>query len=137
MNPDTNLHWKQPIKKFEKRKSITSKNEFTDRFIRMILLKENRNSLKDINLTRLSKKIQIPVPTFHQWLTGAFPKRLEHWKKIQKYFNCDLTSLITGTAKEKKAIPNEGKIIVSEKGKKLLQLNFNVMKNSEIELFTP
>ena len=109
-------------------------NEFTKRLIEIVLLKENRDSLKDINLTKLAKNIGIPTATFHQWLTGAFPKRIEHWKKLQSYFNCDLNYLISGIAPEKKDIPNDGKIIISDNRKRLLELSFNVMEKSEIKI---
>lgn len=107
-------------------------NKFTDRFIEMVLLKEHRESLKDINLTRLAKKMKVPVATFHQWLTGAFPKRNEHWQNIYNYFNCNLTFLITGIAKDNKVVPNEGKIIISTNGENNLECRFEISKNSKI-----
>ena len=113
-----------------------NKNEFSVRFIDMILLKEDRETLKDVNLNRLAKKVQIHPATFHQWLTGAFPKRIEHWKKIQRYFHCDLNYLIAGLTSEKKTIPNEGKIIISDNKKKLLELNYKTAEKSEIKLLT-
>lgn len=115
-------------------RSTMKKEEFVDRLIEMILLKDNRESIKDVNQNKLSKKIGVPPATFHQWLTGAFPKRIDHWKKIQKYFNCDLNYLITGIEQDKKTIPNEGVIIVSDDKKKLMELNFNILDHSEIKI---
>ncbi len=101
---------------------------FSPRFIDMILSKENRESLKEVNLTQLAKKMQIPPATFHQWLTGAFPKKIEHWEKIQKHFNCDLNHLISGISPEKNEIPKEGKFIISEDKKKLIVCDFKIRK---------
>lgn len=107
-------------------------NTFSKRLIKIILLKENRISLKDINLSRLSKKIEVPAATFHQWLSGAFPKRIEHWKKLHKYFDCDLNFLITGIPFEKKDIPQKGGIINLDGKKRLLEGRCKVGDNFEI-----
>lgn len=104
-------------------------NNFLPRFVDMILSKENRESLKDVNFSKLAKKIQIPPATFHQWLTGAFPKRIEHWEKLQKYFECDLTYLITGIAGGKKEFPDEGKFIISDSTKKLVECTYKIRKD--------
>lgn len=106
--------------------------EFTERLIKMILMKENRESLKDLNCTRLAKKLQIPVATFHQWLTGAFPKRIEHWIKVREYFDCDLSYLITGIIKDKQAIPLEGKIIISDNNNKVVECHYKVRKGLKL-----
>lgn len=106
--------------------------EFTSRLISMILTKENRESLEDINLTRLSERVKIPTATFHQWLTGAFPKRMEHWEKIQNYFDCDLTYLIAGVVGDKQVIPDEGKITISDDKNKLLECSYKIRKGLKL-----
>lgn len=107
-------------------------NGFSKRLIKMVLNKENRESVKDVNLSQLSKKIQIPPATFHQWLSGAFPKRVEHWIKLQEYFNCSLTYLITGITPKHNEIPLEGKIVVSDNGRSLITCNYKIRKNLAI-----
>lgn len=98
----------------------------------MVLAKENRDSLADLNLTKLAKKIQIPAATFHQWLTGAFPRRIEHWIKVKKYFDCDLNYLIAGVPIDTKTIPHEGRFIISDNGKKLVEYHYKVSKNLKL-----
>ena len=110
-------------------------NTFLKRLTKMVLLKENRVSLKDINLARLSKKIGVPTATFHQWLSGAFPKRIEHWKKLHQYFDCDLNFLITGFASEKKDGHKKGGIITLDGQKRLLEASCKVCDNLEIMMF--
>ncbi len=109
-------------------------NKFAKRLIDMILAKEKRESLNDLNLTKLARKVEIPPATFHQWLNGVFPKRIEHWIKLKKYFNCDLDYLITGVSIDKKAIAHEGRFIISDNGLDVVEWHYKVKKKLTIKV---
>lgn len=75
---------------------------------------------EDLTVSLLSRKLDIPVQTIHNWLSGAEPRNIRQVKQVADYFSVSLDEIFFG---------DTGKVKIPPSFKqKSFSLSFNELK---------